>query len=366
MSHVVKTVASIALPVLGAVAGSFVGMPELGGALGGAISGGIVNKGGITGAITGGIGGYLGANSIVGGLNDVIGTAAGAPLVDGFGNQVVSGNAGALLAGTQAPVAATSIGSGITGALTGGGLQALGTATPAGAGAIGGAGAGSVAGSGIYGTVGEGAAPPIPGGAGIGSVASTASKGISGINPLVGIGNSLVSGANAQAATDASKQLVNADKNAIATQQPYNQFGQNAMDQITAIQADPGAYVANNPFYNSLADDAQRRLTASSASKGKLASGGTAAALQDNLLQLGTGLVNQQVNTLQTQVGTGQTAAGNTSNLQTQEGNAQAGGTVGSQNALSTGYNNQINTLLALQNLNKAPTYQPTQSLSQQ
>jgi hypothetical protein len=165
------------------------------------------------------------------------------------------------------------------------------------------------------------------------------------------------------AAKEAARIQAGAVDKAIATQAPYSELGTSALRQIQQIQQDPAAYIQNNGFYKGLADDAQQRLLANQATQGKLGSGGTASALQQALLNLGNGLVDQKINQLQTQVNTGQVSAGTTSNLITDKGAAQAAGTVGSSNALQTGYQNQINTILALQNLSRAPSYQPFTAL---
>ena len=295
MSKAVKTIASIALPIAGAVVGG-----PAGAAIGGAIGGGI--NGGLKGAVLGGLTSYASAGALAG----LGGVTAGAPLASATG-----------IAGLQGPTA----GSGILGAVTGGGIKALG--------------------------------------AGISSAASGALTGGS-LTGLLPIANQLMAQSSADDAKKAAAKQAAAIDRATATQAPYNELGTNAAAQIQQIQADPGAYVQNNPFYKSLADDAQRRLLANQAAKGKVGSGGTQAALQDQLLQLGNGLVQQQVGTLQNQVNSGQAAATNTSNLQTTKGDAQASGVVGAGNALTTGYQNQINTLLALQSLNKTPAYAPT------
>ena len=143
--------------------------------------------------------------------------------------------------------------------------------------------------------------------------------------------------AGASAASRAAKAQKRAADNAMATQQPYNQFGMDAMNQIKTIQADPGAYIKGNTLYSSMADDAERRLLANQAAKGKVGSGGTKSALQEQLLTLGNSLVNQQIGNLQQQVGTGQNAANQTSDFQIQRGNASAAGIQGVGNALQGG-----------------------------
>lgn len=335
MSKAVKSVASIALPIAGAVAGSFVGMPQLGAALGGAVGGAVQGNGikgviggaaagygaslgpvggAIGGAVNGGINGGL-EGAVMGGLSGyaaggiqqaAVGTVAGAPL------STVTGNAAA-----QGPTQ----GSGILGATTGGGVRALGNTV---------------------------------------SQAATSAAGSPVATLLGAAGNAVATSQTVDATEEAARIQAEAIDRGIATQQPYNELGTSAAKQIQQIQSDPGAYVQNNPFYKSLADDAANRLKASEASKGKLASGGTADALQTSLLNLGNGLVQQQVGTLQNQVNSGQTAASNITGGQVGKGNVQSAGVMGVNNAMQTGYQNQISTLLALQNLNKAPSYQPT------
>lgn len=277
------------------IAGSFFG--PVGAALGGA-AGGLISGGGLKGAALGAVGGYLSG----GAAQSVIGNIAGAPLAQVAGN-----------AALQGPTA----GSGLLGAFTGGGVRALT--------------------SGI----------------------SSAATGLlnNPANLIMGIGNQLMAQEGADTAEEAAKRQERMLGKAIQTQGPYSEFGQNAIKQINDIQADPAGYIQNNPFYTSLADDAERRLLANQAAKGKVGSGGTKAALQEQLLTIGNGLVQQQVNTLQNQVGTGQTAANNISNMQGAIGDVQAAGKVGSYNAINQGYQNTINTILAQQALNRAPIY---------
>lgn len=321
MSKTVKSVASIALPIalsyfapgIGTALGSTLSASSLG-AIGGAVGGGIggaINGGGVggvlKGAAMGAAGGYLGN----GGASELFGgTAIGDAL--GLANPATAGANATGLPSNAIP-APTSVPSPVASA-------------PAGA---------ASTGNGLFRALG-----PV-------------SAGLS-------IGNALLTANGVDAAKEAAKIQAAAIDRAVATQAPYNELGTAAAQQIKQIQADPGAYVQNNPFYASLADDAQRRLLANQAAKGKVGSGGTAAALHEQLLNLGNGLVQQQVGTLQNQVNSGQNAANTTSNLQTDRGAVQASGVMGANNAMQTGYQNQINTLLALQSLNKVPAYAPT------
>lgn len=317
MSKAIKTVASIALPIVGGIVGGPVGA-AVGGAIGGAVGGG-----GIKGAAIGAIGGYASAGGLSG-----VGGAAGA------GGSLIGKVAHTLPAGVSGPV---SYGSGIVGALTGGGMRALATTAS--------------------------------------GIASDPSR------LLMMAGNQIMgdSGADAAkkaaaiqagAANKAIKAQNNAQARQEATMKPFVEQGTSAATQLNAIEADKAGYIQNNPLYTSLANDAQSRLFANQAAKGKLNSGGTKAALQEQLLNIGNGLYQQDVGNLQTRMGLGQNAAAgvgagqlntgaNISNLTIGRGDSQAAGVMGVNNAQQSSYQNTINTLLALQNLNKVPQYSP-------
>jgi len=116
-------------------------------------------------------------------------------------------------------------------------------------------------------------------------------------------------------------------------------------------------YVTQNPFFKSMADEAQSRLFQSEAARGKVGSGGTAKALQNSLLLLGSDLVNQNINQrlgligasqnltstgLNAAVQTGMGAiqgAGNIGDLMTQRGNVLAAGQVAQRSPLLAGLN---------------------------
>lgn len=182
---------------------------------------------------------------------------------------------------------------------------------------------------------------------------------------MMSIGNMLMAQEGADTAEEAAKKQAagiqkGIDANA-AAQAPYTAMGADAAARIKTIQDDPAGYIRNNEFYNGLADEASRRLMANQAAKGKVGSGGTAAALQQELLNLGNGLVKSDIATLQNQADTGANAAANVgttaANGYTQQGGVNAAGQVGAYNAYSNGYENQIRTMMALQGLNKTPVY---------
>lgn len=311
MSKSVKKIVSIAAPIVGALALGPAGLgltsAALGGAIGGA-AGGLASGGGIRAAAMGGITGYLGGGAV--------GAPAGASLAATTGNAALQG---------------PTLGTGLAGAVSGGGLRAL-TAP--------------VTNTALSGIVGQQA------GGGLQTTLLNAASGI-------------VGDMNKDTAEEAARQQAEAIQSGInantAALQPYNELGQNAVDRINTIQSNPAEYIRNNELYQSLSKDAERRLLANQAAKGKVGSGGTAAALQEQLLNLGSGLVNQEIGNLQTQAGLGGNAASNIGTIgyqgNTAIGNANAAGTVGANNALTSQYQNQINTILASQNVNRAPVY---------
>lgn len=147
---------------------------------------------------------------------------------------------------------------------------------------------------------------------------------------------------------------------------PYRQAGREALPGLQNLVTDPNAqreFIQDNPFYETLADDAQSRIFENQAAKGKMGSGDTASALQDNLLKLGTDLLNQNISQRSNLVSMGQNAAAQTgqfganaarsiADLRTQGANAQAAGTVGAANAWTGAVNNTMNTGANLYALN--------------
>lgn len=292
MSRAIKTVARIALPI----AGNFFA-PGIGGIIGGAL-GGALGGGGIGGAILGAA--TAGLSSGLGG--SLIGAPAGASLAQTTGNALLQG-----------PTA----GSGLLGVATGGNFGPIGN-----------------------------------------SLTQAATGGFS-PGRLLGIGNQLFAQEQADTAEEAARiqsqalnRAIDANQQALA---PYQTLGADSVARIQEIQADPVAYIQNNPLYQNLAQDAERRLLANQAARGKVGSGGTAAALQEQLLSIGNGLVNQELSRLQGQAGLGAGAAGDlgdrVDNLLALQGDVNAAGQVGRLGALARGYENQVNTFLQPINL---------------
>ena len=112
---------------------------------------------------------------------------------------------------------------------------------------------------------------------------------------------------------------------------PYRDLGEAQIDKLkTDINQqakliknpeEQRKFVAENPFFDSLANEAQQRLFNNQAAKGKVGSGGTAEALQNSLLLLGTDLVNQNVNQRQLTIGNRANLVGIGENAAAQSGN---------------------------------------------
>lgn len=284
MSSVFKSIASVALPIIGTVvfpgigtaigsalgatgaAASAIGGAVLGGA-GGAIGGGGV-KGIATGAALGGIGGYVSG----GGLDNVLGTAAGTPIQ------------GAVQPGAAA--LGNGAGTGILGS-----IGSVGTALQ---------------------DAGLGAAAGVKGVAGSSSILGTLGK----VAPLISSGyGAYATDQAAEAQQEAQQAALDQQSGALAQIRgdlaPYREAGTSTVGGLTTLVNDPNAqkdFITANPFYQSLAKDATDRLYANQAAKGKLGSGGTAQALQNSLLLLGNDLLNQDVARKQNLVATGANA----------------------------------------------------------
>lgn len=340
MSKAIKSVASIALPIIGTLVA-----PGIGTALGSSLSGAAL--GGIGGALGGAAGGLVSGGSIKGALTGAaLGGAGG--YISGAGG--VANAAQKLGMGTVGH----TLGAGVSGPVT----QASGLA-------------------GMLGNVGSGVSTAanalgMGGGSGGGGISSY-------LSPAMMLGNAISGVQGVKTAGKAADiQSAAIDKGIVAnnagqqgqqeTLAPFVGVGTDAIRNLNTLQADPAGYIRNNPLYNSLADDAQRRLLANQAAKGKVGSGGTAAALQEQLLNLGNGLVQQQVSNYQNQINSGQGAATSTgtgklltgqnnANMLGQQGDVNAAGKVGAYNAGNSAYQNTINTLLAMQGLQKSPIY---------
>lgn len=129
--------------------------------------------------------------------------------------------------------------------------------------------------------------------------------------------------------------------------EPFKKTGQEALTGLSGLVTDPQqqlSFIQDNPFFEALAGRATDTLLANQAAKGKLGSGGTAEALQNSLLLLGTDLLNQNIGQRQNLANMGLGAATGQAGFAQQAGqsigstiegigNAQASGFVGASNA---------------------------------
>ena len=138
--------------------------------------------------------------------------------------------------------------------------------------------------------------------------------------------------------------------------QPFTSAGTAALDPLQSLILDPQAqrsFIQDNPFFDALLSEERQNTLQNQAARGKLGSGGTLRALDENVLRIGQGLVDNQTNKLAQLAGIGQNAATNqanvsqnfgtqAANLLTGQGAAQAAGTVGAANARTQGSKNLL------------------------
>ena len=135
---------------------------------------------------------------------------------------------------------------------------------------------------------------------------------------------------------------------------PFKDAGVGQLPGLTDLISNPQAqlaFIQNNPFFKTIADDAQNRLMSVQAARGKLGSGDTPLALQNSLLMLGNDLVNQSITQRMNMATMGQNAAAMTGTATQNAGNtitdlitggaaSRAAGIVGAANAQSAGAQN--------------------------
>jgi len=284
-----------------------------------------------------------------------------APLVNMFGgptgSQLDAVNAGGL-ARTGFKVADTVAGLyGGAGALSGLGNAVGargGTAADAtvGANSLGGTaalGAGTGGGSSLLGRIGTGAAGLLGGGAG-GSL----------LGPLLqaggAIGSAALSSSAAKKATAADQagydQAMLGQRQALGDvrgiQQPYSDFGQQAIGSLGKVNSGDYSGFMNSPDYQFALDQGGRAVDRSAAARGNLNSGNTLLAQQRFGQGLATQNLNNYRNSLFQQLGVGQQAAnqntnattgiaGNISNMAIGAGDSRASGITAQGNALTNG-----------------------------
>jgi hypothetical protein len=132
----------------------------------------------------------------------------------------------------------------------------------------------------------------------------------------------------AQARAMSSRQLEQGFEQGIQNLQPYKTSGDKGLTSLTDLTLNPQAQadlIQKNPFYNSLVNDAQSRLMKNQATRGKLGSGDTAKALQDEVLKIGSDLMQQEIGNRNTLANYGMNASQGQANLNQGLGSALSG-----------------------------------------
>ena len=164
---------------------------------------------------------------------------------------------------------------------------------------------------------------------------------------ILGGGDAAAGAAGAQSAAigeaiDFQKQVYKQNSKNLA---PFRELGARNLGGLEDLVTNPEAqldFINNNPFFEALANRSKDTLLNNQAAKGKVGSGGTAEALQNSLLTLGTDLVNQNITQRSNLVNTGYNAiiqqgnfgnrtAQNLGSLYTDQGNANAAAIAGKQ-----------------------------------
>lgn len=128
---------------------------------------------------------------------------------------------------------------------------------------------------------------------------------------------------------------------------PFTQMGVDLAPGVSRLASDPTAqmdFLTNNPMLSALQNQAQERIFANQAARGKLGSGGTQQALQESFLTMGNQLIDQQLNRQLPLLSMGQSSAAGvgagSADLITQAGNAASAGQMGAAQAQQQGAQN--------------------------
>ena len=135
---------------------------------------------------------------------------------------------------------------------------------------------------------------------------------------------------------------------------PFVGFGEELIPQAMRLFGrNAGQAIVDDPVFTALADEAQRRIFANQAARGRLGSGETPIFLQDALLRTGTDLLSRQRGDFLSGIGLGQASAAQqaagglqtssrSADILSQIGNVQAAGGIGAANALGQGSSNIV------------------------
>ncbi len=141
---------------------------------------------------------------------------------------------------------------------------------------------------------------------------------------------------------EAKKRIEEARNAAVAGFKPFVDAGNSTLPMLQKLINDPSAqkdYIMNNPFYAALANDAETRLLGNQAAKGRVGSGSTAKALNNELLLLGSDLLSKNIAQRFQLAGLGLDATNATANTQMSAGANIANLEVGTRNAMADNLN---------------------------
>jgi len=142
---------------------------------------------------------------------------------------------------------------------------------------------------------------------------------------------------------EAKKRIEEARNAAIEGFKPYVDAGNSTLPGLQKLINDPQSqkdFITKNPFYAALADDAQSRVFNNQAAKGRVGSGGTAKALNNELLLLGSDLLSKNIAQRFQLAGLGLDATNATANTNMSAGANIANLEVGTRNAMADNLNN--------------------------
>lgn len=338
VANILKSVAPIALPILGSLVAPGIGtalgstlgesaLGAIGGGLGGAAGGGL-SGGGLSGALKGGALGAAGGYLSSGGASELFG---GTQLGNTFG---LSNPEGGSFIGNA--LGGPSSGTGLGSLLGGGGSSAYSPAdtnflnkaslssqgfSPADIGFLDHANAGL-------------ASPSLS--AGIGGSGSSYG-GIQGLGTLLGAANSLSANDQAQ------KDLLDAQNKALGQLQPYQATGAAANNKLSQLLGTSGSdngqtasdILAASPEYQFQLQQGNLALDRQQAAKGNYFSGAALKAAQDYGQGLASQTAQQYYNNLAQQSGQGANVAGSAAGINENTGNAKAAAGISSSNILN-------------------------------
>jgi len=107
--------------------------------------------------------------------------------------------------------------------------------------------------------------------------------------------------------------------------QPFLDAGQVTIEGLERLVNDPETqrqFLLDNPFFDEIANQTERRLLANQAARGRVGTGGTQLELRNRLLEAGNQLLNTAINQRLAVVGVGQQAAGSIATAELNRANA--------------------------------------------